>query len=110
MELFDDSGKYNRPMTHLVRTTSKDSFGGTEFTFASDGATYWGSVEQTGSEEVEELGRVVTRTKAKIRLKGWYLSINVLDRLTDLLFQETYRIDSIARKNDDCWELEGFKL
>lgn len=104
-----DAGLYNRPMTHLTRTTAKDAYGGTSYTFATDGNTYFGSVEQTESQEVDELGRVVTITRAKIRLRGWFISITPLDRLTDLQFNETYIVDSVAR-GDDEWCLTAHKF
>lgn len=95
------AGAYNRPLQHLIRSTSKDNFGGTEYTFATDGRVFFGNVEQTDSQEVDELGRIITKTMATIRVRGWYININVLDRFLDLQWQETYIIDSINRGDDE---------
>ena len=96
---FANAGDYNRPVQRLVRTTSKDSYGATAYILAADGNTYFANIQQTQSQEVDELGRVVTVTRAEVRLKGVYLTITVLDRLVDLNWNETYIIDSIARND-----------
>src|SRR5437868_2624586 len=94
------SGWYDRCFTRLVRDTSKDSFGGTEYTFVDSGNAYWGSLEQTGSVEVDERNRTTTHTTARIVLRGW-LTLTTLDRLVDTEWDETYIITSIARGDDE---------
>ena len=79
------AGYYNIPMQHLTRVTSKDTSGGTEYTFSADGNTYFAHVEQTVSQEFDSLGRITTVTHATITLKGWYIEITTLDRLVDQL-------------------------
>lgn len=95
------AGFYTIPLQHLVRTTSKDTSGGTEYTFSTDGAVYFGNVVQTVSQEFDNLGRIQTVTHAVITLKGWYVEITPLDRLLDLLWNETWVIDSVARGQDE---------
>lgn len=95
-------GEYNIPLQHFVRTSiTKDSFGGSSWIWIPDGNTYFGQVLQTTSEEVDELGRIITKVKATIRIRGWWLPITPLDRLLDLQWNELYFIDSVARGQDE---------
>jgi hypothetical protein len=100
------AGFYNRPFTHLVRTTTKNTYGDTSYKWGSDGNTYFGSIAQTQSQEVDELGRIMTITRATIKLRGWYITISPLDKLTDLQFSDTYFVDSCVRGNDE-WIVEA---
>jgi len=94
------AGQYNRPMSHLLRSTSIDNLAGHNFTWTPDGNTYWASVQQIGSVDVEVDNRLQTKTSAKVCLRGW-LTISTTDRLIDLNFGETYILTSVYRGADE---------
>jgi hypothetical protein len=101
------AGYYDRPLSRLVRTLNdSNSYAAKDYTWSPTGAVYFAHLEQGQSSEVEVDGRMMTKTTVTIEIRGWP-DLNILDKLEDKMWNETYWLTSISRGNDTL-NVKGF--
>ncbi len=94
-----NSGKYNRPITWLQRSTSKDSLGQDKETFASNG-TLWGSIEEMSATRQLAFGMLNSQATMVIKLRQ-YPAVSPNDRLREKRHNQLLIIDGISHGENE---------
>ena len=94
-----NAGKYDRALTWLQRSVSKDNTTGQDKqTFTANG-TLWGNLKELSASKQLAFGMLNSQATMAIRLRQWP-AINPEDRLRDKRFNDLIVIDGISHDHE----------